>query len=207
MLRIGDFSKLSRISIRMLRHYDEMGLLVPERVDQKNGFRYYSAAQLLIAGRIRALRQMGFSIAVTAEILETCKDAQSLARYLRVQQSELREKAEAIQIQARMLESAMKTIGKEDSFMNYSVVRKEMPRRYVASLRKIIPSYDKEGVLWQQMYQEVSKRGEKLLTANPCYSLAIFHDKGYKEQDVDVEIQIALDAEYEATENVCFKNG
>ena len=40
MLKIGDFSKLSRISIRMLRHYDEIGLLVPESIDSATGYRY-----------------------------------------------------------------------------------------------------------------------------------------------------------------------
>ena len=41
MLKIGDFSKLSRVSIRMLRHYDEIGLLTPIRVDPDSGYRYY----------------------------------------------------------------------------------------------------------------------------------------------------------------------
>lgn len=42
MLKIGDFSKLSRISIRMLRHYNEIGLLIPESIDDFTGYRYYS---------------------------------------------------------------------------------------------------------------------------------------------------------------------
>ena len=57
MLRIGEFSKLSRNSIRMLRYYDEMGLLVPETTDPFTGYRYYSEAQLFMAGRINALRE------------------------------------------------------------------------------------------------------------------------------------------------------
>lgn len=44
MLKIGDFSKLAQISIRMLRHYDELGLLTPEHVDAFTGYRYYSEA-------------------------------------------------------------------------------------------------------------------------------------------------------------------
>lgn len=46
MLKIGDFSKLTRISIRMLRHYNEIGLLIPEETDGDTGYRYYSASQL-----------------------------------------------------------------------------------------------------------------------------------------------------------------
>ena len=55
MLKIGDFSKLSRVSIRMLRHYDEIGLLKPVWIDPESGYRYYTPEQLPVAGRINAL--------------------------------------------------------------------------------------------------------------------------------------------------------
>ena len=69
MIKIGDFSKLSRISIRMLRHYAETGLLAPEKIDPFTGYRYYSEAQLPIANRITALKDMGFGLAAIGEIL------------------------------------------------------------------------------------------------------------------------------------------
>ncbi len=69
MLKIGDFSKLSRISIRMLRHYNEIGLLIPESIDDFTGYRYYSEAQLPVANRITALKDMGFSLGVISQIL------------------------------------------------------------------------------------------------------------------------------------------
>lgn len=50
MLKIGDFSKLSRCSVRMLRHYDEIGLLEPAEIDRFTGYRYYSEAQLTVIG-------------------------------------------------------------------------------------------------------------------------------------------------------------
>lgn len=52
MLKIGDFSKLTRISIRMLRHYEKIGLLKPNEVDDFTGYRYYSVEQLTEANRI-----------------------------------------------------------------------------------------------------------------------------------------------------------
>ena len=62
MLKIGDFSKLSRLSVRMLRHYDELGLLVPLSTDPFTGYRYYAEEQLAAAAHIAALRAMGFSL-------------------------------------------------------------------------------------------------------------------------------------------------
>ena len=62
MLKIGDFSKLSRISIRMLRHYDEIGLLKPSMINPSNGYRYYNESQLTLASKISSLKNMGFSL-------------------------------------------------------------------------------------------------------------------------------------------------
>ena len=52
MLKIGDFSKLSRLSVRMLRHYDELGLLTPLSTDPFTGYRYYAEEQLAAAAHI-----------------------------------------------------------------------------------------------------------------------------------------------------------
>lgn len=60
MLKIGDFSKLSRVSVRMLRHYDEIGLLKPAKIDPFTDYRYYSEAQLPMICRITSLKDMGF---------------------------------------------------------------------------------------------------------------------------------------------------
>lgn len=46
MFKIGEFSKLSQVSVRMLRYYDEQGLLPPAKVDQETGYRFYHVSQL-----------------------------------------------------------------------------------------------------------------------------------------------------------------
>ena len=56
MLKIGDFSKLSQVSIKALRLYDEMGLLKPISVDRSSGYRFYSASQLPRLNRIIAFK-------------------------------------------------------------------------------------------------------------------------------------------------------
>ena len=62
MLRIGEFSKLSRVSIRMLSHYDDIGLLKPAEIDQFTGYRYYSPEQLPVIGRITALKDLTWTL-------------------------------------------------------------------------------------------------------------------------------------------------
>lgn len=89
MLRIGDFSKLSRISIRMLRHYDEIGILHPKSVDAFTGYRYYSESQLPLAERIQALKNLGFGLSMVKEILDKYSDPQEMERFLLVKRKEL----------------------------------------------------------------------------------------------------------------------
>lgn len=62
MLKIGEFSKLTQISIRMLRYYDETGLLKPATIDPQTGYRLYSSDQLTRLNQILMLRDCGFTI-------------------------------------------------------------------------------------------------------------------------------------------------
>ena len=62
MLKIGEFSKLSKLTVKALRFYQEKGLLIPARVDPWTGYRYYDGAQLEAAARIKALRQLDFTL-------------------------------------------------------------------------------------------------------------------------------------------------
>ncbi len=203
MLKIGDFSKLSRISIRMLRHYDEIGLLIPDAVDDFTGYRYYSESQLPLAERIQALKNLGFGLSVIGEILEKFEDPKEMEQFLLVKKKELEDKAQETQQRLQLLDSTMKWLRKDGNLMNYNVTLKTMPERYVASLRQVIPAYNCEGMLWELMCKELES--QNVQQDSPCYGLAIFHDEGYKESDVDVEIQMSVIGKYEDTEHVRFK--
>ena len=74
MLKIGEFSKLSGVSVRMLRHYDEIGLLKPAETDRFTDYRYYREDQLPKVCRITALKDMGFSLADIVRILDIYVD-------------------------------------------------------------------------------------------------------------------------------------
>ena len=71
MFRIGEFSRIARVSMRLLRYYDELGLLCPARIDPDNGYRYYSAAQLPQLNRILVLRDLGLSLEQIARRFRT----------------------------------------------------------------------------------------------------------------------------------------
>ena len=121
MLKIGDFSKLSRVSIRMLRHYDEIGLLKPVKIDGFTGYRYYSEDQLPVMARIQSLKDMGFALSVIREILQCYDDKAEMERYLRIRYAELTALSEETAQRLRILETAIERLRKDD-IMNYDVV-------------------------------------------------------------------------------------
>lgn len=203
MLKIGVFSKLSRISIRMLRHYDEIGLLEPQTIDSFSGYRYYSEGQLPVAERITALKNMGFSLATIKEIIENFEDSDSLSHLLSVKKAEVLEESADIQRRLLLLESTIAKLRKDGKAMPYSISLKELPKRYVASVRQIIPSYNQEGLLWGILMQETAPL--QMQDGYPCYTLAIFHDGEHKESDVDVEVQKSVKGTYPDTQHVTFK--
>ena len=191
MFKIGEFSKLSRISIRMLRHYDEIGLLVPEETDPWTSYRRYAAAQLMTANRITALRGLGFSLAETAALLACWEDRAAMERQLLARraaaEAALREAADRL----RLLDTALERLRKDEAAMKYDVTIKTLPERQVASVRQILPGYDREGDLWHIFAQETA-------------ALRI-QDGEYKESDVDVEIQKTVKGAYPDTAHVKFK--
>lgn len=203
MFKIGDFSKLSSVSIRMLRHYDKIQLLAPAKVDTMTGYRFYSAEQLVTVNRIQQLRSLGFSLATAQEILDSHDDTQSFKEHLSIRYSETKEEIENLRKQLLLLKSSIQTIGEDVVKMNYHVNIKEIPARQVASLRQSIPAYHHEGDLWTQLMTEIHSQNVKI--ANLPLSLAIFHDEEYRESDVDVEIQINVMGSYSDTESVIFK--
>ena len=203
MLKIGEFSKLSRVSIRMLRRYNEVGLLLPAEIDPITGYRYYSEDQLPAAGRITALRDMGFGLAAIEQLLATWEEPVALEAILDAKQARLQEEAALAQRRLRALETLRQRLRKEDNAMDYTVNLKTLPQRQAACLRMTIPTYDQEGTLWQILMQETAHLN--LQPDDPCYCSVTFHDGEFKERDVDVEAQKTVRGQYPDTEHVQFK--
>lgn len=200
MLKIGDFSRLSRVSVRMLRYYDEAGLIKPERIDEFTGYRYYSESQLPTMWKINTLKDMGFGVAAIGEIMKCGDDPQAMEELLILQRAELQEEAQTIESRLKLLDTALEGLRK-GSKMKYDCIIKEIPERYVASVRQIIPKYEAEGMLWHILFSETASQN---MTPAGAAS-AILHDREFKENDVDVEVQIAVKGTYQDTEHVKFR--
>ncbi len=191
MFRIGEFSRLVRVSPRMLRYYDKCGLLRPAEIDRFTGYRLYSAAQIPLLLRIVALRDMGFGVEEIEEALPRFADAAVMRGILERKAAGIREGISAEQSKLDKIAALLSTDGpmdKESVNMVFEVELKKLAPVKVLSLRGIIPHYRDEGVLWEKLGRYMGEHAVK--AADDGYST--YFDEEYKEQDVDVEIAIPV---------------
>ncbi|MDP4094847.1 MAG: MerR family transcriptional regulator [Bacillota bacterium] len=201
MFKIGDFSKLTQVSVRMLRYYDELGLLKPSRVDRFTGYRFYSAAQIPRLNRIVALRDMGFLAAEIAMIMEENTNGAQLIGYLEGKKLEINSTIAFENNKLERIEKTIKSIETESVFMNYEISVKSVPSYKVASVRERIPVYAMEGILWEKLGKLASEYGIKCMP--PCF--AIYHDGEYKESNVDVEVVMCVDELQKSRNDITFR--
>ena len=214
MLKIGEFSKLSRVSVRMLRHYDEIGLLKPAEIDRFTDYRYYREDQLPIAGRIAALKDMGFSLADIVRILEAYDDREKLDRFFSARQEELENLSKDTAYKLTLLDAARKRLRKEED-MSYNVTLKTIPERYAATIRMIIPRYEDEGMIWGKLTEETCRMNlveddpclcaVTYLDGDPCLCAVTYLDGEYKEENVDMMAWKTVRGNYPDTEHVKFR--
>lgn len=197
LLPIGLFSQLTTISVRMLRHYQEQEILTPAAIDSFTGYRYYGADQVLVAQWIVNLRNAGFSIPAIREILERRDDPERVHAILATQRHRL--EIEKAQLKATM--AAFDTISSylKESTMEITVRTTEIPTMTVASLRRILPSYNDEGILWNEIGPLMEQSGVEMPDHHEGLGGATFHDPDYRESDVDVEIWLQVSGPFTAT--------
>lgn len=189
MLKIGDFSKLSQVSIKALRLYDQKGLLKPSLVDRFTGYRFYSAHQLPRLNRILAFKDLGFSLEEVAKLLTEEVAPSQIRGMLRLKQGQLQQHITDSQERLGRVEARLKQIEMENMMANYDVVIKKIEPITVISRRDILPSYIAISELFGEVFGYLGSQG-----INPSgLPLAIWHDQEYKESDVDGEAAAPID--------------
>ena len=190
VLKIGEFSALAQVSIRTLRHYDEVGLLKPTHVEAKTGYRYYSVSQLPRLHRILALRDLGFPLDRIGDTLEEGVSADALRGMLLLrveQEKQVNEETERL----NRLKALIHLIDKEGRISS-DVIMKEVEPQWIVSLRENIPAYRVVGQLIGRLYGLLGPLGGEGM------GVGLLHDPEYQEQDVDVEAGVYVKHRVEA---------
>lgn len=134
MFTIGEFAKHGSVSVRMLRHYDTVGLLHPARTDPATGYRFYAADQLARLNRVIALKDLGFTLDQVRSILDERVSAEELRGMLRLRRAELEAAQEAAAQRLGQVEARLRMIEGEGHMPSEDVVVKKLPPVRVAEL-------------------------------------------------------------------------
>ncbi|OCC10911.1 MerR family transcriptional regulator [Streptomyces sp. PTY087I2] len=146
MFTIGDFARYGRVSPRMLRHYDAIGLLRPARTDPATGYRLYGAAQLARLNRIIALKDLGFTLQQVGAVLDEQVGPEELRGMLRLRRAELAEAVAAASERLARVEARLRSIESEGRMPADDVVIKTVPAVRVAELTGTAASYQPEDI-------------------------------------------------------------
>ena len=189
MFKIGEFSRLSRVSVRMLRHYDQLGLLTPSQTDSFTGYRYYSAEQLPRLNRIIALRDLGFSLEQVSGMLEEDLSTDQLLGMLRLKRAEVEEQMKSEQQKLGRLEVRIRQMSEWPQGATYDVVLRDIEPELVAAYREVAPDDDRLQQMFEMLETYVARYEGARADKPP---LSIYYDDEYREKDMDVEVAVPL---------------
>ena len=196
MLKIGEFSKLSHLTIKALRFYEKEGILMPVSTDEWTGYRYYETSQLEDAAKISSYRQLGLSI-------EEIKTIQSGADEKMI----LAAKAEKLEIQKSEIDVRLSIINHilEEDKMKYQVTVKELPGVIVYYSEKKLSKYSEMMQYIPAIREEFMKLNPELKCVEPPYEFCEYLDEEYKEKDVMVRHNEAVTDIGKESDNIRFR--
>lgn len=134
MFAIGEFARHGRVSVRMLRHYDAIGLLRPAHVDPATGYRGYEAAQLAELNRIVALKDLGFTLEQVRSLLGEQVSAEQVRGMLMLRRADLAATVEQTAQRLAQVEARLDAIELDGRLPVHEVVTKRLPAMRMAEL-------------------------------------------------------------------------
>ena len=202
MIKIGDFARLSQVSVVTLRYYDEMDLLKPVKIDTFTSYRFYSADQLPRLNRILALKDLGFSLEQIRLMLAEGLSLEQLRGMLTIQRNEVEKRLSDEQERLVRIEARLRQIEMENKMPKYDVLIKTVPTMLVAARRVTIPTNDQVpqylGPAYGEVYDYLREQGVK----DNGLCLTLWHSPADVYENEDAEAIVPIDRHLPGTVNV-----
>jgi DNA-binding transcriptional MerR regulator len=202
MYKIGDFSQMGQVSVRMLRHYDKLGLLNPARTDEWTGYRYYSLDQLPRLHRILALRDLGLSLEQVGDVLEEPQADEYLYELLQTKRQALEQQLVEERARLDRVAARLRQIERVHEPVPYDVALKALPPQRIVAIREIVPHLSQTGAARDRILRHLyaTLDGYQI---TPGIEMAIYHLQAYTEENIDMSlaVEVAHDAELPSTES------
>jgi len=197
MLNIGEFARLGQVSPRMLRHYDELGLVVPDRVDPASGYRFYGVHQLGRLHRVVALRDIGFGLEQIRQILTRDVPVEELRGMLRLRQAQIEATLGEERERLRRVEAHLRALEWSDAVDLQDIVIKQTQPLRVAQARAGGLTHADIGAAFGRLLPEVIVHLERA-GAKPGISVAVYEDEGGTVAEGEIVLHAGFDIDDQA---------
>ena len=191
MFRIGEFSQIARVSGRLLRYYDSIGLLRPARTDPQTGYRYYSATQLGELNRILALKELGLTLDQVGRMLGDKISVDEIRGMLILRKAELKRSLAEEAARLRHIELRLRQIDQQGGLEDYDVVIKSAAPQPFLALRATFPRLEDVIVTLRDVARTVAAR----VPAHARDHMVVVAYSDFDDQDLDLEIGFGLTRE------------
>lgn len=198
MLRIGEFSKLTKTTVKTLRYYDKVGLLKPAFVDEATGYRYYTEEQLETMQQIHSYKAVGMSNDEILRILSGMDPVEALLTRRRLLKDNIKEMSRQLEDIERILDQA----GRQD----YQVTLKDIGKCTVCYCRGYISDVSHIRSFMQACHAELRRTNPEIQYAKPDYCCVIYPGESYRETDIFIEYAQSVDRIGTETPMLKFKN-
>ena len=187
MFRIGDFSRIARVSARLLRFYDELGLFVPAHADEQTGYRYYAIEQLAELNRILVLKDLGFNLDQVRDILRSKVDPSELRNMLMLRRNDVEQALAEESRRLQQIETRIAQLETDGALSADDVIVRAEPAREILSLRRTVPSF----AAARSLILELRELARPLLPRGSTPTLlAIAHSPQFEQDEIDVEFAL-----------------
>ena len=200
--KIGDFSQMAQVSVRMLRHYDKLGLLRPGHVDSWTGYRHYTLDQLSRLHQILAFRDLGLSLEQMGELLDDPGADERLYEMLQTKQRSLEQQLTEEQARLERVAARLRQIERVYEPIAYDVALKTLPAHRIVAIREIVPHVSQMGDVRDRMLRQLYS-GLAAQNISPGIELAVYHLQAYSETDIDMSlaVEVGQDSSLPSTEH------
>jgi DNA-binding transcriptional MerR regulator len=177
MLTIGEFARLGQVTPRMLRHYDEIGLLRPERVDPDSGYRFYGVRQLGRLHRVVALLDVGLGLGQIRQVLTEEVSVEELRGMLRLRHAQIEQAVGEEQERLRRVDAHLRALEWSETMEPQDVVIKHtLPIRVARATAGRLTHAD-IGAAFGRLLPQVAGHLERS-GATPGISVGVYEDDG-----------------------------
>ncbi len=196
MLRIGEFSRLCRVTVKTLHHYDEIGLLKPAHIDQFTDYRYYSLDQLPRIHSIMALKELGLSLEEIAQLLHDDLPPEQLRGMFRLKQAEAQQRLREEQARLAQIEFRLRQIEQEGMMQTVDIVIKSIEPFYALTMRRsFVTRQEREFV--GKTIEQADMDGR--IRWNKMSPVEILYEDEFHGEYTDTELTIPVDPAHVST--------